>query len=230
MIAIVIDDSGHDRATTRRLADFDGVLTIAFLPYVENLGEQAGTVREAGHEVLLHMPMEPLNPELDTGPNALRLDLDEDEFAARLAWNLARLDGYVGINNHMGSRFTADEPSMRQLMATLAARGLLFLDSRTTTLTVGAQTAAAAGVPYLKRDVFLDNEASSAHVTAQLRATEAVAQRQGFAIAIGHPHDWTMSALEAWAPQARARGFTLAPLTAVLRHQEAQASQHANSN
>lgn len=231
IIAIVIDDSGHHRAKTARLAAFDqGVLTFAFLPYVEHLAEQTETVRRAGHEVLLHMPMEPLNPELDTGPNALRLDLSESEFTERLTWNLGRFEGYVGINNHMGSRFTADEPSMRRLMATLAARGLLFLDSRTTTLTQGAETAAAAGVPYLRRDVFLDNKPETAHVAAQLRATEAAATRQGFAIAIGHAHDWTAEALEAWAPQARERGFTLVPLTAILKRHMADAEQHAASN
>lgn len=229
MIAIVVDDSGHDIARTRRLAAFsDGILTMAFLPYVDNLPEQAAMVREAGHELLLHVPMEPLNPELDTGPNVLTIDLPTAALDERIAWNLSRFTGYVGINNHMGSRFTADRPAMAHFMQTVHDRGLLFLDSRTTTATVGQQTADAANVPYLRRDVFLDNEPSEAHVLDQLRLTEDVAKRQGYAIAIGHPHAWTIAALERWSVEARARGFTLVPLTAVLKYRQ-QRLAHQNA-
>ena len=226
MIAIVIDDSGHDIADTKRLAAFrDGVLTLAFLPYVNQLDAQTRMAREGGHEILLHLPMEPLNPEVDTGPNVLDIDLPPTELDTRLEWNLSRLDGYVGINNHMGSRFTADTPAMTHLMKTLHDRGLLFLDSRTTSATVGRETAAAAGVPFLQRDVFLDNDSSVEHVAGQLAETEKVAKQQGYAIAIGHPHVGTISALEAWAPGARARGFVLVPLTAVKKYQQRDEAQ-----
>ena len=221
MIAIVIDDSGHNVARTERLSAFQyGVLTLAFLPYVEALTVQTAIAREAGHEILLHLPMEPLNPEMDTGPNLLEVNLSPDILDERLQWHLGRLDGYVGVNNHMGSRFTADKPAMNQLMRTLRGRGLLFLDSRTTPATVGREAAAAAGVPFLRRDVFLDNEASQVHVTAQLAKTEEIARRQGYAIAIGHAHSWTISAIEAWARGARERGFDLVPLTAIKKFQQ----------
>ncbi len=231
MIAIVIDDSGHDIARTQRIAGFSsGVLTMAFLPYVDNLAEQTAIAREGGHEILLHLPMEPLNPELDTGPNVLTIDMTPDILDERLAWNLARLEGYVGINNHMGSRFTADRPAMAHFMRTMQARGLLFLDSRTTIATVGQQTAAEANVPYLRRDVFLDNEPNKDHVLGQLLLTEAVARRQGYAIAIGHPHAWTVGALETWGPEARRRGFTLVPLTAVLQYRQQEVAQRPSQN
>lgn len=221
MIAIVIDDSGHNIARTKRLSAFqEGVLTLAFLPYVEALAAQTAIARAAGHEILLHLPMEPLDPEMDTGPNVLQIDLPPDALDERLRWNLGRLAGYVGINNHMGSRFTADHPAMTHLMRTLHDRGLLFLDSRTTAATVGRETAAAADVPFLHRDIFLDNESSEDHVTAQLAQTEEVARRQGYAIAIGHPHPWTIAALEAWAAGARKRGFVLVPLTAIKKYQQ----------
>ena len=230
MIAIVIDDSGHDIARTKRLAAFhDGVLTFAFLPYVEGLAVQTAIAREAGHEILLHLPMEPLDPEMDTGPNVLQIGLSPDALEERLSWNLGRLEGYVGINNHMGSRFTADRPAMTHLMRTLHDRGLLFLDSRTTTATVGRETAAAADVPFLHRDVFLDNESSQEHVIAQLAQTEDVARRQGYAIAIGHPHTWTIAALESWAAGAKERGFVLVPLTAIKKYQQQKLAQGRDS-
>ena len=228
MIAIVIDDTGHDMARTKRLAAFpDGVLTLAFLPYVEDLAAQTEIGRAAGHEILLHLPMEPLNPEVDTGPNVLTINLDPATMEERLQWNLARLEGYVGVNNHMGSRFTADRPAMAKLMKKLHDRGLLFLDSRTTTATVGRETAAAANVPFLSRDVFLDNESTENHVAAQLALTEKRAAKQGYAIAIGHPHPWTLAALENWAPGARERGFVLVPLTAIKKHQQHDVAQRS---
>ncbi|NQV80452.1 MAG: divergent polysaccharide deacetylase family protein [Alphaproteobacteria bacterium] len=231
MIAIVIDDSGHDIARTQRIAAFSsGVLTMAFLPYVNNLAEQTAIARQGGHEILLHLPMEPLNPELDTGPNVLTIDMTPAVLDERLQWNLARLEGYVGINNHMGSRFTADRPAMAHFMRTLQARGLLFLDSRTTTATVGKQTAAEAHVPYLRRDVFLDNEANKDHVLGQLLLTEEVARRQGYAIAIGHPHTWTVDALETWGPEARRRGFSLVPLTAILQYRQQEVAQRPSQH
>lgn len=230
MIAIVIDDSGHNIARTKQLSAFqDGVLTFAFLPYVEALAAQTAIARGAGHEILLHLPMEPLDPEMDTGPNVLQIDLSPDVLNERLRWNLGRLEGYVGINNHMGSRFTADHPAMTHLMRTLHDRGLLFLDSRTTAATVGRETAAAADVPFLHRDVFLDNESSEDHVTAQLAQTEEVARRQGYAIAIGHPHPWTIAALEAWAAGARERGFVLVPLTAIKKYQQQKIAKRRKS-
>jgi len=230
MIAIVIDDSGHNIARTQRLSAFqDGVLTLAFLPYVEGLAAQTAIAREAGHEILLHLPMEPLDPEIDTGPNVLQIDLSPDALDERLRWNLGRLEGYVGVNNHMGSRFTADHPAMTHLMRTLHDRGLLFLDSRTTAATVGRKTAAAADVPFLRRDIFLDNESREDHVIAQLAKTEEVARRQGYAIAIGHPHPWTIAALEAWAARARERGFVLVPLTAIKKYQQQEIAKRRES-
>jgi polysaccharide deacetylase 2 family uncharacterized protein YibQ len=230
MIAIVIDDSGHNIARTKRLSAFQGgVLTFAFLPYVEALAVQTAIAREAGHEILLHLPMEPLDPEIDTGPNVLQIDLSPDALDERLRWNLGRLEGYVGINNHMGSRFTADLPAMTHLMRTLHDRGLLFLDSRTTAATVGRKTAAVADVPFLHRDIFLDNGSSEDHVIAQLAKTEEVARRQGYAIAIGHPHPWTIAALEAWAVGVRERGFALVPLTAIKKYQQQKIAERRGS-
>ena len=117
----------------------------------------------------------------------------------------------------MGSRFTADRGAMQPVLAELGARGLYFIDSRTTAATVAADMARAAGLPAASRDVFLDNETVAAAVRARLAEAETIARRRGSAIAIGHPHDATLAALAAWLPEARARGFTLVPASAVVR-------------
>ena len=105
----------------------------------------------------------------------------------RLYWQLTRFDEYVGVNNHMGSKFTADPEAMATLMDEIKRRGLLFLDSFTTTDSVGAQLARAFEVPYARRDVFLDNVMSAEAIAVQLEILESIAARQGVAVGIAHP-------------------------------------------
>ncbi len=217
LLAIVIDDAGLNRRGTERAVRLPVPVTLAYMAYADHLPEQVAAARRAGHEILLHIPMETVGDDTDTGPNALLTGLPREELTRRMRWNLERVDGYVGVNNHMGSRFTADRPGMTALMRELNRRGLMFLDSRTAGNTVGSGIAREAGVPNLMRDVFLDNEPTVRSVTAQLRQAEKLARGKGFAVAIGHPHDWTLEAIEKWLPGAQARGVVLVPLTAILR-------------
>ena len=162
------------------------------------------------------MPMEP-SVQADPGPDALLVRLSHDEIQRRLVRALGSFEGYVGVNNHMGSRFTTDRAAMAPVLAEVRRRGLLWLDSRTAPSTVAESLAGELKLPFAGRDVFLDNVETVPAVRAQLAKTEAVARRQGFAIAIGHPHDATLEALAGWLPEARKRGFALVPLSAVVR-------------
>lgn len=217
-IAVVIDDLGVDRERGARAVALPGPLTMAWLPYAPELPQQTRAAHRAGHELLVHMPMDPRDRTVtDPGPNALLVDLPADELQRRLDWNLARFDGYVGINNHMGSRFTSDPHGLATVMATLKVRGLLFLDSRTSNQSIALAEARNAGVPAVARDVFLDHEKSPESVQRALADLEAVARRHGHAVAIGHPRDVTLDALAAWLPQLERRGFVLVPLSALVR-------------
>jgi polysaccharide deacetylase 2 family uncharacterized protein YibQ len=216
LIAIVIDDVGIDRPHSRRAWELPGPLTMSFLPYARDLREQAKAARAHGQELMLHLPMEP-GGVADPGPNALLVSLGEAELKARVTAALDSFDGYVGVNNHMGSRFTAYRPGMETVLRQFRARGLLFLDSRTTPSSVGDQVAQELGVPSVARNVFLDDDESLAAVKRRLAETEGVARRQGFAVAIGHPHEATLQALAEWLPGVAGKGLALAPLSAVLR-------------
>ncbi len=217
-IAIVIDDVGHDpRRQAERLRRLPGPVTLAMLPYGYELRRLSRMFREAGHEVLVHLPMEPSDAAYDPGPNALLTSLDRAELARRIGWNLGQFDGYVGINNHMGSRFTADAGGMGMVMAEVKKRGLLFLDSWTTGSSVGDGMARRLEVPRARRDIFIDNEVDVDKILAQLAVTERLARRRGYAIAIGHPHDETITALERWLPEAQKRGFVLVPVSAIVK-------------
>lgn len=216
-IAIVIDDLGIDQPRSRRALSLPSPLTLAFLPYGYNLDEMVAAARANGHEILVHVPMAPFDLAVDPGPNALQRELGPAEILRRLDWDLDRFGGYVGINNHMGSRFTADSESMALVIGELRRRGLIFMDSVTTRETKGFGLAARMGVPYAVRDVFLDHAIAPDAIRAQLARAEAIAREQGHAIAIAHPHDATLDALAEWIAEAEARGFQLVPVSALVR-------------
>lgn len=217
MIAVVIDDMGLDKRRSERVTTLRAPLTLAYMTYAEDIDHQTAQAHSRGHELMVHMPMQPMSTSFDAGPEALDVSLPPDELRRRIGWGLSRFQGFVGVNNHMGSRFTADAPGMRVVMEELNRRGLLFLDSVTTDKSVAGEAARRSGVPFAARQIFLDNEQSVHAVRAQLDKLEALSRKYGAAIAIGHPHDTTIEALTAWLPGVESRGFVLVPLTAVVR-------------
>lgn len=215
MIAIVIDDVGLNMQRVKDLNSLPALLTLSFLPYAPGLQEKVNLSRAAGNEVMLHLPMEPSNERVNPGPDALLTSLDDAELLRRIRSNLDRFTGYVGVNNHMGSRFTADERKMSLVMDEMAGRGLLFLDSKTTPRSVGYRLAVERGMPSAKRDYFIDHVIDEKTILAQLAKVEEGALRHGVAIAIGHPHPETISALRKWLPDAKRKGFLFVPVSAV---------------
>lgn len=214
-IAIVIDDLGLRQDETRWATNLPGPLTQAFLPYGQSLAAHASRARGNGHEVILHLPMDP-GGRADPGPRALRLGLDAAELEQRLGWNLAQVPGIVGVNNHMGSALTENAAAMELVLTRLKAEGHYFLDSRTTAKSAARALADRLGVPYAERDVFLDNDTSPQAIARQLAEAEQTASRYGTAIAIGHPHRQTLKALESWVPSARERGFNIVPVSTII--------------
>ncbi len=212
-IAIVLDDLALNLPNTRKAITLPGPLSLAFMTYGYDLQRLTRSARDAGHELLVHMPMEPQDSSTDPGPNVLTTGMAEADLAQRVDWGLSRFEGFVGVNNHMGSRFTASAPDMARVMAALKRRGLLFLDSQTVSGSVGGQVAAAFGVPFARRDIFIDNTPEPEEIQAQLAKLERLASRRGYAVGIGHPYGETLKALEAWIPEAKARGFVFVPIS-----------------
>ena len=221
-IVIIIDDLGVDRKRSREIIALPGPLTAAFLPYADDVGEMADAARAKGHEIMIHMPMEPTDPKLDTGPVALKAEMDAAMFDEMLEKAFGALDHYVGMNNHMGSRLTQDRDAMHRLMNVLAKRGLLFVDSRTIGSSVAEDMAALHGVAHTGRDVFLDHTPTYEGVVERLAAVEAVAKRNGIAVAIGHPKDGTIKALAEWLPTLAEKNLVLVPVSAVVKTEKAQ--------
>jgi polysaccharide deacetylase 2 family uncharacterized protein YibQ len=228
MIAVIIDDVGVDKKRSERIMQLPGPLTMSFMTYADDLERMASEARSRGHELMLHVPMEPLSRDADPGPGALLEALPREEIRRRVVDDLDRLNGFVGINNHMGSKFTAFGPGMQVVMEELHRRGLLFIDSLTTDRSVGLTLAQRMGVPTAGRNVFLDNAGDLISVDFQLAKVEEVARKRGNAIAIGHPRDATIAALAAWLPTLRKKGLVLVPVTEVVEARMAETAPAAH--
>lgn len=205
-LAIVIDDMGVDRILSERaLAVLPPEVTMAFLPYGLATRELAVKARGRGHEILVHMPMEPLvhrvsdsEVVLEMGPGGLKVGMGQDEVTRLVRQNIDGLkDLAVGANNHMGSKFTLWPEGMRTVLGVLADEGMMFLDSRTVAKTAVREAAAGLGLPVLGRDVFLDHEGSAEEVRRELYKAIELAKKRGFAVAIGHPLPVTLEVLAA---------------------------------
>lgn len=217
MVAIIIDDMGMNRKNSFNVIELPKPLTLAFLPYAPKLEEITQKAIKAGHELLVHVPMQPIDRTIDPGPMELRDDMSAHSFNTSLEKNMTAFSGYVGINNHMGSKLTQDKKSMDRVMDYLKAHDLIFIDSVTTPHSVAAASASAHGLAYNERDVFLDNEDNDSNVKNALYEVEKIAKRRGYAIAIGHPKDSTIRQLKAWIPTLTERGLTLVPVSALTK-------------
>jgi polysaccharide deacetylase 2 family uncharacterized protein YibQ len=197
-IAIVIDDLGNSTERLDHVLTLEVPLNLSFLSYASGLPAMVTRARQKGHEILVHLPMEPMDGEIDAGMNTLTSQMTSIELQQMIDWHLGRIDGYVGLNNHMGSKFTANSAGMAHVIDAAKDRGLIFLDSRTTNKTVGSDLARAAGVPTLQRDIFLDNDITKEAIVAQLIKAETIARSNGSAVVIGHPYPITINILQGW--------------------------------
>ena len=214
-IVVVIDDVGVNVKRSRDIIELQAPLTLSFLPYAENLPAMTKKSRGFGHELMVHVPME-TDAKAYPGPNALNTNLDDAEIQKRLDFALTQFTGFVGINNHMGGKFTGYAHGMDQVMQTLKKRELLFLDSLTTAKSVCMPAAKENGVPFAKRDIFIDHEETDAFVRKQLLNLEKISRERGYSIGIGHPKRITVNHLRAWLPTLKEKGFSLVPLTTVM--------------
>lgn len=215
MIAIVIDDLGLNRKMTKAVLSLPAPITAAFLAYADDLPDQTEQARLKGHELLLHTPMEPVNSRFNPGPDALRSEMSAEEIEETLDAMLEAFSDYVGINNHMGSKFTSDKQAFEVVIRKLKEKGLLFLDSLTSGRSVAWKLARDEHVPYAVRDVFLDNSQDEEDIMNQLALLEKHAINRRTAVAIGHPHATTINALKKWIPKAKEKGFVFVPISMI---------------
>jgi uncharacterized protein len=207
-LAIIIDDCGQWPDTERGFIALPVALTLSVLPYVRYGPQIARDADAAGKGVMMHLPMEPRSG-IDPGAGRVTIAMDDEAIAKAVRDDLAAVPLAAGVNNHEGSRATADDRVMRDVAAVLAERHVFFIDSRTSAATVAERETSAAGVPTARRDVFLDDVAEVVATESQLRRAAALAKAHGSAIAIGHPRPTTLLAVRSLLPELAGAGVTL---------------------
>lgn len=216
-VAIVMDDLGHELKSARTLIDVPLPVTFAILPYTPQAAAVARLAHRHGHEVMLHIPMEPKGyPAIDPGPHALLHTMGTAELQGQLRKWLDFLPHVVGGNNHMGSRLTEQQASMTAVLEVMQERGLFFVDSKTSSDSVAVKEAHRLGVPVTLRDVFLDNVREVPAIAREIQKLAGVARRRGSAVGICHPYPETLAALRQEAEVLREQGIEVVPVSKLL--------------
>ncbi|WP_134701688.1 divergent polysaccharide deacetylase family protein [Ammoniphilus sp. YIM 78166] len=186
-VAIVIDDFGNDMDGTKEILDMPVPLTIAVMPFLPTTKRDANWAKQRGHDVIVHMPMEPKKGKKSwLGPGAITTDLSDEEIRKRVNAAIDDVPHAIGMNNHMGSKATADPRVMRIVLEVCKERNLLYLDSRTTPKSVVSSIAGELGVPVIENHIFLDDIYRTAHISKQVRLLIKHLQAHSHCIAIGH--------------------------------------------
>lgn len=199
-VAIVIDDFGNGSNGTVEMMRLPIKITAAIMPFMPMTKKDAEEAHRLGHDVIVHMPMEPnRGPKSWLGPGAILTSLSDAEIRKRVEDAIDNVPHAVGMNNHMGSKATADERVMRIVLGVCKERGLFFLDSRTTFFTVVPKIADELDVPLVSNDVFLDDIHSVQHISKQINVLRKHLESNESCITIGHvglPGKLTASVLE----------------------------------
>ncbi|EPR42398.1 protein of unknown function DUF610 YibQ [Desulfovibrio sp. X2] len=217
VLAIVIDDLGENVRMAEALAALPYPVTFAIWPQASHTQATAEIAHKHGLDVIIHQPMEPNNfPRIKPGPGVVLTRMSDAEIARIIEHNITLVPGAIGMNNHMGSKFTSSARGMRVVMSVLKKHNLFFLDSRTSSRSAAQAAAAQYDVRFVGRHVFLDNIPNEDAVMLQLLKAENMALKNGFAVAIGHPHPGTLAALKRWSSEA-APGLRMVAVSSLAR-------------
>lgn len=220
-LAIIVSNLGlSPRTTDAALQALPPEVTLSFSPLTPDLMDWVGRARRKGHEVLIDLPMEPIGfPRSDPGRDTLLTSASEVENLNRLESVMKRAGGYVGLLGSMGSRFTVNAESLGPILQILKERGLLYVDSRATSRSMGPELASTIQLPRAFSNRFIDNTPSLRAIDGRLAELESIAKISRYAIGLAQPYPVTLDRLAAWLPSLNAKGIALAPVTAVADKQ-----------
>jgi uncharacterized protein len=217
-IAIVVGGLGIGGGTTAEaIGKLPDSITLAFAPYGADLSRWAARARGSGHEIVLQLPMEPFDyPDNDPGPRTLLSTLTPEQNLDRLHWMLSRMQGYVGVTNYMGARFTSNETVLGAVLRDIGKRGLLYLDDGSSPRSIATQSANAAKAPFVKADLVVDATSNWADIDAALAKLETIAAERGIAVGTASALPLSIERIARWAKAAKERGIRIVPLSAIL--------------
>lgn len=215
-LAIIVDDGGYGGALTDTILGLDNRLTLSILPNTPHGSAIAELAHERGFEVMLHMPMENTDPDLEH-PGQLNIDMSESDIIQLTQDALGQIPQAVGVNNHTGSKYTTDPKAMALFMDVIKDLNLYFVDSKTTTETSAYEISKAFGLRAAERDLFLDHDNDEAEIRKRFREVIELAKRDGEAIAICHFRPNTAVVLKDLVPTLEAQGITLVPASELVQ-------------
>ena len=225
-LALVIDDFGYRPTEEHKVIALPNTISIAVLPDAPHSRSMATLAHQAGHEVLIHLPMAPMSKQ-PLEVNTLTPEMSLTQVQSIIEHAIRQVPYAVGLNNHMGSRMTSSLPAMQKVMSVLNHHQLYFLDSVTIGNTQAVNAARGTSVKVLKRNVFLDDTQNEADIRSQFQRAVKLAQRNGSAIAIGHPHPTTVKVLQQLLPTLPA-DIKLVKLSQLLNRSAATTVTHAS--
>lgn len=216
----MLDDWGYSLKQVPALTSIRQPLTVAVLPELAHSLEVSNIARRSGHAVILHMPMEAMDPHVSQEKGTLLVGMSRAQALAALDKALASVPDAQGVNNHQGSKATSDLVLMRVVLQELKRRGIFYLDSFVTKQSVCEQAAQEIGIRFARRDVFLDNVETPAAIQKQMALLAQTAAKRGYAIGIGHDRTITLQVLKEAVPALERAGYRLVPLSELTQEEK----------
>jgi polysaccharide deacetylase 2 family uncharacterized protein YibQ len=219
-IALIIDDIGFSSPRTREFLELGIPITFSILPRLEKSRDLALEIHEKGHEIMLHQPMEPYNSSIDPGPGALYLGFPDDKIGCIIEENIDSVPYAIGVNNHMGSKYTESRKEVNEFLRTVNRAGFFFIDSLTTSRSTAYETARRLHMPAACRNTFLDHIPYESAIYCQLKKLIRYAFKYGHAVGIGHPYPETARVLNRFSCKFEEFGVSLVHASKILSPQD----------
>jgi hypothetical protein len=209
------------RATETAIASLPGAVTLGFAPYGADLARETARAREAGHEVVLQIPMESFDFLRDNpGPHTLLAGAGKATNIDNLTWLMSRFTGYAGVANFLGGKLTSDAKALTPVLREIAARGLFYVDDGTSAQSLAMTLAPAQALAAARADVVLDSTAEPEAIEAALARLAAIARDKGVAIGVASALPSSIAIIGRFARALEARGIALVPLSAAMPSQQ----------
>lgn len=216
-LAVIVDDCGYDMPSVRTLLNTGLPLNFAVLPYKPYSSDVLEMIKSDGRVAMMHLPMEPMDRSaMSEGSSTICTDMSKDKILELTRKAINSLPGVSGVNNHQGSKATADSATMTTVLQELRNQDLFFVDSRTSSKSVARDKAVAMGVPTARNDIFLDNSSDVQAIRKQIYKAMDIAEKNGSAIAICHARPNTAKAWSMYAEEIKNTGIELVPITDLL--------------
>ena len=216
-ISIIIDDLGYKEKEDMLALSLPGPIAYAILPHAPYTQKVSAIASRNGKEILLHQPMQALKNNELLGPGALTLNMTQYEFEETLEKNMNLISNIIGINNHMGSLLTRHPGHMQWLMNVLKKNKYIYVDSLTSINSVASEIAKKNKIPFLKRDIFLDNNKDFEYITKKFLELIAIAKKEGTALAIAHSHSNTIKILSKYLQNIDKYGVKLIGIKSLIK-------------